>query len=90
MIVRKIIDKNELKVDEQRVNAMIEEIASVYEEPQEVIKQLNEDKKGLEGIRSVVLEDQVVDLLLSQIKVTNEAMVYQDAVKPNEKMHLDI
>lgn len=90
LIVRKIIDKNELKVDEQRVNAMIEEIASVYEEPQEVIKQLNEDKKGLEGIRSVVLEDQVVDLLLSQIKVTNEAMTYQDAVKPNEKMHLDI
>lgn len=90
MVIRKIIEKNELKADEQRVKAMIEDIASVYENPQEVITQLNDDKQGLEGIRSVVLEDQVVDLLLSQAKVTPEAMTYQDAVRPNEKMHLDV
>lgn len=90
LIIRKIIEKNELKADEERVNAMIEDIASVYEDPKEVIAQLNEDKQGLEGIRSVVLEEQVVDLLLEQAKVTDEPMDYQEAVRPNEKMHLDV
>lgn len=90
MVIRQIIEKNEIKVDEERVNAMIEDIASVYDDSQAVIEQLKEDKQGLEGVRSAVLEEQVVDLLLGQIKVTDETMVYQDAVRPNEKMHLDV
>lgn len=90
MIIRKIIEKNEIKADEARVNTMIEDIASVYEDPKEVIAQLNEDKQGLEGIRSVVLEEQVVDLLLAQAKVTDKPMDYQEAVRPNEEMHLDV
>lgn len=90
MVIRKIIEKNEIKPDEDRVNSMIEDIASVYEDPKEVMAQLKEDTQGLEGIRSVVLEEQVVDLLMTQVKVTDEVMVYQDAVKPNERMHLDV
>lgn len=90
MIVRKIIEKSELKADEDRVKAMVEDIAAVYENPQEVIEQLNQDKDGLEGIRSVVLEDQVVDLILAQAKVVNEPLSYQDAVKPTEKTELDV
>lgn len=86
MIIRKIIEKNDIKADEERVKAMIEDIASVYENPTEVIEQINEDKQGLEGIRSVVLEEQVVDLLLNQAKVTDKTMDYQEAVKPDEQM----
>lgn len=90
MIIRKIIDKAELKPDEAKVQAMIADIASIYETPDEVIKQFSEDQQSLEGVRSVVLEEQVVDLILADAKVVNETVSYQDAVRPNEQMSLDV
>lgn len=78
IIVSRIIEEQKLEVDQQRVETFIKEAAENYEDPQEVIDYYTNDKQQRANIESVVLEDQVVDYLLSQAKVTDKEVSYQD------------
>lgn len=72
LLFSEIIESNKLKADEARVQTLIDEIATAYEDPKEVIEYYRKDKKAMDNIRSVALEDQVVDLLLASAKVTDK------------------
>ncbi|MDO4896238.1 MAG: trigger factor [Moraxella sp.] len=78
VLVGQIIDKQGIEVDQERVTAFIAEAAENYEDPAEVIEHYTNDKKERAGIESVVLEDQVVEYILSQVKVTDKEVKYQD------------
>ncbi|MWP61485.1 trigger factor [Gilliamella sp. Pas-s25] len=72
LLFSEIIESNKLTADEVRVQALIDEIATAYEDPKEVLEYYRKDKKAMENIRAVALEDQVVDLLLASAKVTEK------------------
>ncbi|NUF28103.1 trigger factor [Gilliamella bombicola] len=72
LLFSEIIESNKLTADEARVQALIDEIATAYEDPKEVLEYYRKDKKAMENIRAVALEDQVVDLLLASAKVTEK------------------
>ncbi|MWN31760.1 MULTISPECIES: trigger factor [unclassified Gilliamella] len=72
LLFSEIIESNKLTADESRVQALIDEIATAYEDPKEVLEYYRKDKKAMDNIRSVALEDQVVDLLLASAKVTEK------------------
>ena len=78
VLVSQIIEAQKIEVDQERVTAFIAEAAENYEDPAEVIEYYSNDKQQRAGIESVVLEDQVVDYLLSQGKVTEKTVKYQD------------
>ncbi|STZ62893.1 Trigger factor [Moraxella lacunata] len=78
VLVGQIIDKQKLEVDQERVTAFISEAAENYEDPAEVIEYYTNDKQERAGIEAVVLEDQVVEYILSQGKVTDKEVKYQD------------
>ena len=78
VLVGQIIDKQKLEVDQERVTAFIAEAAEHYEDPNEVIEYFTNDKQERAGIEAVVLEDQVVEYILSQAKVTDKEVKYQD------------
>ncbi|MEY1662057.1 trigger factor [Isoalcanivorax beigongshangi] len=82
LIVRRIIEQNDVKLDEARVRTQVEEIASQYEQPQELIDWVYGNKQQLQQIEAAVLEDQVIDLILAAAKVEERAMSYEDAVRP--------
>lgn len=81
LIVGEIVKSAKLQPDAKRVKAMIEDIASTYQEPQEVIDYYNSNRELLAGVESAVLEDQVVDYILSQAKVTEQQSSYDDVIK---------
>lgn len=81
LLVGEVIQSNSLKADEERVKATVEEIAETYQQPQEVRDYYLNNKEQLAQVEALVLEDQVVDLLLSQAKVTEVAVSYEDALK---------
>ncbi len=89
LLVAEVIQKNELTADADRVRAMVEEFAETYQEPQQVIDHYYGDKQQLAQIEALVLEEQVVDLLLEQAKVTDEAVSYEEALKPAAPQELD-
>jgi len=69
MLTTKIISEQKIEVDDERLREMIEEFAASYESPQEMIDWYYEDAERIDPVRHVVLEDQVVDWVLSQVKV---------------------
>ena len=85
LLVGEVVKRLEIKVDEDRVRAMIEDIASAYQTPQEVIDWYNSSEENLSQIRYVVLEEQVVDTILAAAKVSDVNCNYQDAIKPVER-----
>ena len=72
LLFSEIIESNKIKADDTKVKSLIDEIASAYEDPKEVLEYYSKDKKAMDNIRSVAIEDQVVDLLLASAKVTDK------------------
>jgi trigger factor len=81
LVVREILEKNELKADADKVRARIEEIAEQYEEPQEVINYFYGNPQQLQQVEGAVLEEQVVELVLAGAKVSEKAVSYEEATR---------
>jgi trigger factor len=83
LIVGEVVKSSKLKPDAKLVKGMIEEIASTYQDPQEVVDYYASNRELTAGIESAVLEDQVVEYILGQAKVTDEESSYDDVIKAN-------
>ena len=83
VIVSEIVKREELKPDASAVRARIEEMASTYESPEEVVDYYYSQTQLLNSVEGLVLEDQVTELVLSKGTVTDEEQSYEDAVKPD-------
>ncbi|SEL37418.1 trigger factor [Atopomonas hussainii] len=81
LIVAEVVKKFDLKPDEARVKAMIEELAGAYQEPEQVVSWYYKNDQQMNEVRSVVLEEQVVDTVLEKAKVTDKQVSYEEAVK---------
>ncbi len=69
MLTTEIISEQKIEVDDVRLRQMIKQFAASYESPQEMIDWYYEDAGRIDPVKHVVLEDQVVDWVLSQVKV---------------------
>jgi trigger factor len=81
LIVSAIVDKNSLAADAEKVRETIEEMASTYQEPEEVINYYYSNEQQLSQIQNMVLEGQIVDFVLDSAKVTDKTVSYDEAVK---------
>ena len=84
VLVSKVLADAKIEVDQARVDAYIEDMASSYEDPAEVIEYFKNDKQQRSQIEAVVLEDQVVDHILASAKVTDTAVSYEDLLKEQQ------
>ncbi|SHG05712.1 trigger factor [Microbulbifer donghaiensis] len=85
LVVGEIVKQNKLSVDADRVKAKVEELASTYQQPEEVVEYYFSNRELLSGVESVVLEDQVVDFVLESAKVEEVASSYDDVIKPQKQ-----
>jgi len=85
LLVQEIVKATELKIDDARVQETIAEMASTYQEPEQVIEWYNSNEQILNQIKNMVLEDQVVDQLLASAKVSETEVSYEEAIKPAEQ-----
>ena len=83
LVLGEIIRKEELKANGDRVRETIEELASSYEEPSEVVDWYYSNEEQLSGVEASVLEDQAVDMVLDRAQVTEVACSYQEALNPD-------
>ncbi|MGG2096559.1 trigger factor [Acinetobacter haemolyticus] len=84
VLVSKVLADAKLEVDQARVDAYIDDMASSYEDPTEVVEYFKNDKQQRAQIEAVVLEDQVVDHILAAAKVTDVAISYEDLLKEQQ------
>ena len=84
VLVSKVLADAKLEVDQARVDAYIDDMASSYEDPTEVVEYFKNDKQQRAQIEAVVLEDQVVDHILAAAKVNDVAVSYEDLLKEQQ------
>lgn len=88
VLIGRIIDDAKLTVDQDRVQAMIADIAQNYETPDEVIDYYTNDKQQRAQVEGVVLEDQVVDHLLQAAQVTDKPVSYQELLAAQQSRRM--
>lgn len=80
LLLSEMIGKFDLQADSAKVREMIEDIASTYQEPEEVVNYYYSENEQLAQIESRVLEDQIVDKVLEAASVAEETCSYQEAL----------
>ncbi len=78
LLLAETIKQHELKVDEERVDEAIVSLAHQYQDANEVIQWYNDNIEERRKLASVILEDQVVDLIRSQAKITEKFVDYEE------------
>ncbi|EIV2913406.1 trigger factor [Serratia marcescens] len=85
LLLGEVISTNDLKADEDRVKALIEEMASAYEDPSEVIEFYSKNKELMNNMRNVALEEQAVEALLAKAKVTEKATTFSELMNQTQQ-----
>ncbi len=80
LLLGEVIRSHELNADEERVKTLIEEMASAYEDPQEVIEFYNKNKELMDNMRNVALEEQAIESVLAKAKVTDKPANFKDLI----------
>jgi trigger factor len=80
LLMGEVIKDRDLKPEADKVREMIEEMASVYEDPEEVVNYYYGNEQQLASVEGAVLEDQVIDALIAEAGVNEESVSYKDAI----------
>ncbi len=85
LLFQEVVKQNDLKADPAKVDEKIQEIASTYEQPEEVVAHFNSSPEQKQQIESSVLEDTVVDLILGQAQVKEKKLKYEEAIQAGQQ-----
>lgn len=78
LLLGEVIKTNELKAEDERVQALIASMASAYEDPSEVVEYYNSNQEMMQNMRNVALEEQAVEALLNSAKVTEKDVNFEE------------
>ncbi|HHO81753.1 MAG TPA: trigger factor [Halothiobacillus sp.] len=82
LIVAELVKSADIRLDEERLEAFIDDIAAAYEEPEQVKRHYKASEELMTNARTVVIEDQVVDYVIERAKVTDKPMSFKDVMNP--------
>ena len=84
LVVAEIIQRKEIKADAAAVRAQVEQMASSYQDPQQVIDYYYGNPEMLKNIEGLVLEDAVTKSVLDAATVSDEPTTFKDIMNPSE------
>ncbi len=80
LILGQLVKQHEIKVSDERVTALIEEMASAYEQPEQVVEYYKQNDEMMQQMRNLALEDQAIELVLEKGKVEEEQKTFDEVV----------
>ena len=83
LLMAEIVKAAEITVDNDKVKAFIEDRAAGYDDPEQVIQYHYSNEELLNSVQSAVMEEQVVEHILSLAAVAEEATDYKGALTPD-------
>ncbi|MEF1187438.1 trigger factor, partial [Vibrio sinaloensis] len=72
LLLGEVIKSEELKADDEKVKALIEEMATAYEDPAEVVAYYEQNEQMMNNMRNVALEEQAIDAIIAKAQVTEK------------------
>lgn len=83
LIVSEIVKKHGLQAKPDQIRKQIEEFSQTYENPAEVVRWYFSDKNRLAEVEALVVEQNVVDWVLSNGKVTDRTLTFDELMAAN-------
>ena len=83
LILGDLVKQQNLAVTPDQIKAEIEEQAATYEDPKEVVRWFYSDINRLKNIENIVLEDNVIKYFISQAKVIDKTVTFEELSKLN-------
>jgi trigger factor len=84
LLVSQLATEQGIKVDDQRVQDYLQSLAATYQEPAEVLRWYGQTPQALDGVRALVLEEQIVDWLLERVRVTDKSSTFAEIMAPGK------
>jgi trigger factor len=78
LLVGEVIKRENIELDAALVESTLAEMASTYEEPDQLKEYYRQNKDARSGLESMVLEEQVVNHILSKAKVTEKQTSFEE------------
>ena len=85
LILGEVIQKESIKLDNDKVRSTIEDMAKSYERPEDVVAWYYSDESRLTEVKQMVLEDQVVEWLVGPAKVSYETVNFNDVMDKQQR-----
>ncbi len=73
--------QNEISIDPVRVDAKLSEVAETYENPEQITEIYRSDERLMDQLENLALEEQVIDAILQNAKVSTETMTFKKAME---------
>lgn len=81
LLIGELIREKAFRADADKIRARIEALAAGYEDPAAVVAWYYEDRSRLAGVEALVLEDQVVDWVISEAKVEEVKTAFDEVMQ---------
>jgi len=81
LLINAAIEQLEIKADEAKVDALIEDMASTYQDPEQVKEFYKNNKEQRAQLEALALEEQVVETILEKATVTEKESSYEEVIK---------
>lgn len=78
LIVGALVEAQKLEATPEQIRAQVEELASSYEKPREVIRYYYADKQRLADVEGIVVENNVTEYVLGQARVTERTVPFDE------------
>ncbi|MCL7744325.1 trigger factor [Guyparkeria hydrothermalis] len=82
LVIMEVVKDADLKPDDKRVDDFINEVASAYDEPDQVVAHYKGDHQMMSNARTVVLEEQAVEHILGKAKVSEKKVPFKELMNP--------
>ncbi len=83
LLVSELVQSADLQAKPEQVRTRIEEFAQNYEQPAQVVAYYLADRQRRAEIEAIVLEDNVVEYVLSKAQVTDEDVAFDELMGTN-------
>ena len=70
-----------IELDAERVKARVEQLAARYQSPEEVVQWFYQSQREMQQIQQRVLEDQIIDHVLSIAQVEDKPLSYEEVLR---------
>ncbi|WP_375753275.1 trigger factor [Vibrio sp. HN007] len=84
LLLGEVIKSEELKADDEKVKALIEEMATAYEDPSEVVAYYEQNEEMMNNMRNVALEEQAIDAIIAKAQVSEKEVGFNDIMNQQQ------
>ena len=83
LVVAELVRTNELHAKPEQIKAHVEELASSYEKPADVVRWYYSDNRRMAEVEAMVIEKNVTEFVLSRAKVTEKTVSFDELMGQN-------